>query len=157
MIGTLLLVILAAAALVALLLAGGLEALLLGLAVLMVLALALIWAHHRHRLAEIHEADRTQYRGFRRVNTMIHWPKYCLRCGMTVSNRTQVRIHLGYNSACARLRQADEEELEREAPAETLRVLEVNHHHGAHEYDSFTDDPGELGGNAGELEAQERT
>lgn len=115
-----------------------------------------LWAHHRRRLAEIHEADSTHYRGFRRVNRMIHWPKYCIRCGMEVHNRTELRCHLSYYSPCARLRQADEEELEATEAPDKLRVLEVRQHHGAQEYDSFMDDPAEIKGKAGELEAEER-
>lgn len=146
MIGALALVLLGVAALVGAGLALGsfTELALVAAVLLLLFAAVALWAHHRRRIAEVHELDTSQYRGFRRVNKAIHWPKYCIRCGMEVRNRTELRIHLGYFSPCARLKQRDEEELERTEAPDQLRVLEVRQHHGAHEYDSFTDDPAAL-------------
>lgn len=121
--------------------------LVLGLAVLLVIFGALaLYFHHRRRIAEIHELDATEYRGFRRVNRMIAWPKYCLRCGMTVGGRIQVRLHLGYNSPCARLRLQDEEELEAAEAPDTLRVFDLKRvpKDGGHGIDTMFDGPPEL-------------
>lgn len=121
--------------------------LVLGLAVLLVIFGALaLYFHHRRRIAEIHELDSTEYRGFRRVNRMIAWPKYCLRCGMTVGGRIQVRIHLGYYSPCSRLEQQDREELEATEEPETMRVLDLRRvpKDGEHSIDTMFDGPPEL-------------
>lgn len=147
MIGLILLLLLGLAAAIGLLLTLGGDVLVFGLAVLLLAFAALaLWSHHRRRIAEIHELDPREYRGFRRVNRMIAWPKYCLRCGMPANNRIQVRIHHSYDSACARLEAQDEEEANATEEPKELRVFDLRRvpKGGAHAIDTMFDDPAEL-------------